>query len=232
MSLGVNFLKFYMNYSNIKNLFLRGFIGFLVLTAIVAIIAVFNESFGETQKRILATTFTISIASICAMACAAFIERRRMVALGITGITSSTLGGILLLLGIWNILVSDISFKVTATLITISFAFAHSFLLALPKLDERHYLVQPVTAITIGILAIQIIVALWLELENVIYYQSLAVVAILVGLETLVIPILFKLRGEPKEQAQELHLTLIEGNQYKNASGDKYEVKALDTTEK
>lgn len=223
-----------MNYSNIKNLLLCGFIGFLVLTALVAIVAVFSESFGETQKRILATTFTISIASICAMASAAFIERRRLVALGMAGIASSALGGILLLLGIWNILLSDISFKVTATLITMSLAFAHGFLLALPKLDKRHYWVQAVTAITIGLLATQIIVALWIEIENVIYYRYLAVVAILAGLETLIIPILFKLRREIKEQPPELqlHLTLIDGNHYQNETGDKYEVKALDTTEK
>lgn len=221
-----------MNYSKVKNIFLRGFIGFLVLTALVAIVAVFSESFGETQKRILATTFTISIASICAMACAAFIERRELVTLGMAGIASSALAGGLLLLGIWNLLESNISFKITATFITISVAFAHAFLLALPELDKRYRWFQPVTAITIGLLAIQIIVALWTETESMIYYQSLAVVAILTGLETLVTPILFKLRGEEKEQAQELHLTLIDGNHYKNESGDKYEVKALDTIEK
>ncbi len=221
-----------MNYSKVKNIFLRGFIGFLVLTALVAIVAVFSESFGETQKRILATTFTISIASICAMSCAAFIERRRLVSLGMAGIACSALAGALLLLGIWNLLESNISFKITATFITISVGFAHAFLLALPELDKRYNWVQPVTAITIGLLAIQIIVAMWIETESMIYYQSMAVVAILTGLETLVIPILIKLGGEEKEQAQELHLTLVDGNHYTNSAGDKYEVKALHTTEK
>ena len=228
MSLGVNLYKSQMNYSKIKKIFLRGFIGFLVLTAIVAIVAVFNESFGETQKRILATTFTISIASICAMACAAFIERRGLITLGMAGITCSALGGALLLLGIWNILESEISFKVTATLITMSVAFAHSFLLALPELGKRHFWVQVVTAITIGLLAIQIIAAVWIEIENIIYYQSLIVVAILVGLETLVIPILLKLGGQEKPQTQELHLTHVDGNHFRNADGEMYEVKAVD----
>lgn len=220
-----------MNYSNIKRIFLRGFIGFLVLTALVAIVAVFSESFGETQIRILATTFTISIASICAMACAAFIERRGLVTLGVSGIICSALGGILLLLGIWNLLDGDIYFKITASLITISLAFAHSFLLALPELDKRHNWLQPVTAITIGLLTIQIIVVVWIEVESMIYYQSLGVIAILVGLETLVIPILLKLKGGDKEPTKELHLTHVDGNYYTNAAGDKYEVKALDTQE-
>lgn len=220
-----------MNYSRIKSLFLRGFIGFLVLTALIAIVAVFSESFGETQQRILASTFIISIASICAMSCAAFIERHSLVRLGATGIASSALGGTMLLLGIWNILEGDISFKITATLITISLAFAHAFLLALPELNKRYNWVQPVTVFTIGLLAIQIIVAVWTEIESLIYYQSLAVVAILVGLETLIIPILLKLGDKEKEQAQELHLTHVDGNHYTTTDRDMYEVKALDTTE-
>lgn len=220
-----------MNYSKVKKIFLRGFIGFLVLTALVAIFAVFSDSFGETQKRILATTFTISIASICAMACAAFIERRSLVWLGMAGIACSALAGVLLLLGIWNLFVSDFSFKITATFITISIAFAHAFLLALPELDKRYKWIQPATATTIGLLAILIIVVMWFETESTIFFQSIAVVAILTGLETLVIPILLKLGGKEKEQAQELHLTLVDGNHYTNADGDKYEVKALNTTE-
>lgn len=220
-----------MNYSKVKKIFLRGFIGFLVLTALVAIFAVFSDSFGETQKSILATTFTISIASICAMACAAFIERRSLVWLGTAGIACSALAGVLLLSGIWNLFVSDFSFKITASFITISIAFAHAFLLALPELDKRYKWIQPATATTIGLLAILIIVVMWFETESAIFFRSIAVVAILTGLETLVIPILLKLGGKEKEQAQELHLTLVDGNQYRNAAGDKYEVKALNTTE-
>ncbi len=220
-----------MNYSKVKKIFLRGFIGFLVLTALVAIFAVFSDSFGETQKRILATTFTISIASICAMACAAFIERRSLVWLGMAGIACSALAGVLLLLGIWNLFVSDFSFKITATFITLSIAFAHGFLLALPELDKRYKWIQPATAITIGLLAILIIVVMWFETESAIFFRSIAVVAILTGLETLVIPILLKLGGKEKEQAQELHLTLVDGKYYTNAAGDKYEVKALNSTE-
>ncbi|PKD44254.1 hypothetical protein [Rhodohalobacter barkolensis] len=220
-----------MNYSKVKKIFLRGFIGFLVLTALVAIFAVFSDSFGETQKRILATTFTISIASICAMACAAFIERRSLVWLGTAGIACSALAGVLLLSGIWNLFVNDFSFKITATFITISIAFAHAFLLALPELDKRHKWIQPATATTIGLLAILIIVVMWFETESAIFFRSIAVLAILTGLETLVIPILLKLGGKEKEQAQELHLTLVDGKYYTNAAGDKYEVKALNSTE-
>lgn len=220
-----------MNYSRIKDLFLRGFIGFLVLTALVAIIAVFSESFGKTQERILATTFTISIASICAMACAAFIERRKRVVPGLAGIASSMLAALLLLGGIWSFLTGDISFKITATFVAISVASAHAFLLALPELGQRRW-VQQATALTIGLLAAQIILAVWIEIESQTYFRALAVVAIVVGLETLVIPILLKLKDKEKEPSEELLLTHVEGDLYKNASGDMYKVKALNAAEK
>jgi hypothetical protein len=110
-------------------------------------------------------------------------------------------------------------------------AFAHAFLLALPELSKRHFWVQKATAVTIGILAIQIITAIWIEIENAVYFQSLAVIAILTGLETLVIPLLLKLGVKEKVQSKELILTHVDNNLYKNSSGDMYEVKTLDAVE-
>lgn len=220
-----------MDYSKIKKLFLRGFIGFLVLTAIIAIIAVLSESFGDTQMRILGSTFTISIASILAMACAAFIERRSKTSLGLAGIVTTIIGAILLLMGIWSIIETDFSFKVTASFITVAVAFAHAFLLALPDLDKNYLWVQQTSALTISIIAVLIITALWSETENLYYYRTMAVVAILVGLQSVVIPILNKLSGKENSTSKELLLTHVDANLYKNSSGDIFEVKVLDSTE-
>lgn len=218
-----------MDYSEIKKLFLRGFIGFLSLTALVAILSVFYQDFGTIQQRILASTFTISIASICAMSCAAFMERHSWIQLGMAGIISSVLSAILLLLGIWLVLESVIFFKIIVTLVTTSIAFAHAFLLALPELAKKHFWVQQATALTIGILAVQIIVAVWFELQIAIYYQFLAVVAIVVGLETLIIPILLKLKGSGDENSKELHLKQVSDDLYEDVAGNTYKIRAVDT---
>jgi hypothetical protein len=65
-----------MNYTELRKRLLKAFIGFLTLTALVAIGSVLSREFGETQLKVLATTFSITAGSICAMACVAFIERR------------------------------------------------------------------------------------------------------------------------------------------------------------
>ena len=58
-----------MNFTEIKKVLLKLFVGFLILTAIIAIISVLSGEFGELQGKILATTLTISMASICSMSC-------------------------------------------------------------------------------------------------------------------------------------------------------------------
>lgn len=220
-----------MNFSNIRKVSLQIFIGFLALTALFAIGIVFIGDFGTIEMRILGTSFTISIASICAMACAAFIEKKELISIGLTGIICSALGGIFLIFGIWSVFESDIYFKITFTLITASFAFAHAFLLALPELYKRHLWIQKVTALTIAILSIQIIFAMWLEIDAQVYYRFMAAVAILVGLETLTIPILMKLKSGDGEEKEKLNLEQVEGMRYKDSSGNIYSVSKVSSKE-
>lgn len=220
-----------MDFTGIRKLLLKFFIGFLVLTALIAIIAVFSNEFGYLQQRILATTFTISIGSICAMSCAAFIERKKMMRLGLTGLITSAITVVLLILVIWSFLKTDMWLKTTASFVTVSFAFAHAFLLALPELEKRHQWVQAVTAFSIFIVAIQIIIAMWLELENITYFRIMAAVGILVGLETLTIPILMKLKGDESEDSSKsdrLELYKIDDENYRDTTGKVYRVREIE----
>ena len=219
------------DYSELKNLFLRGFIGFLALTAVIAIISVFNRDFGVVQTRILATTFTISVASICGMSCAAFIERRKWKILGLTGIMTSLLAAFFLLQGIWGVMDSIIHFKFTASFITAAFAFAHAFLLSLPELEKQYRWVQQLTAVTIAILSLLVILAIWLEIEPEYYYRILAVVAILAGLETLIIPILLKLKGSDTIETERLELSHVKDDIYRDPTGNTYHVQQMEGAE-
>lgn len=219
-----------MDFTEIRKLLLRFFIGFLVLTALIAIVVVFSNEFGDLQQRILATTFTISIGSICSMSCAAFIERKKMVELGLTGLITSAITVILLILLIWASLEDEFWIKLIGSLITASFAFAHAFLLALPELEKQHKWVQAVTAGSIFILAVQIIVAIWMELENVTYFRIMAAVGILVGLETLTIPILLKMKSDDTEDggnSKRLELFELDDGHYRDAEGKRYRVEEL-----
>lgn len=218
-----------MFYTEFRKFSLKVFIGFLALTALIAIVSVLCGDMGEIQMKILGTTFTISAASICSMSCAAFIEMRKRRRLGLTGILLSLISAILVIIGIWLSMEEDIYWKITGTVLIAAVAFAHVFLILLPKLEEKQKWIQTVSIYSIGILAIQIAVAVWGEIENDDYYRFLTVVAIIVGLGTLVIPILMKLRGGQGSTKGLLVLENIEGEMYKDSLGKVYRVKEIDT---
>lgn len=224
-----------MDFTRIRKTALRIFIAFLAFTALISIVFIFGEEFGDIQVRILMTSFTISISSICAMSCAAFIERRKMVNLGLTGMTVSVLTGLLVITVIWIDPNNDIFYKLIASMIAASLSFAHAFLLMLPELDKKHEWVQQSAAITITLLLTMIISMIWWEVENEFIFRMLGAVAIVVGLQTLVIPILLKLKSSPDSvsnadetvsegSTSELHLTHLQGDMYRDDKGKTYEV--------
>lgn len=218
-----------MDFKKIRAFLLRAFIGFLGLTALVAIVCLLSGEFGDVQMKILATTFTISAASICSMSCAAFIEKRKSIKLGLSGIALSVAAAALAIIGMWPEIQSDAFWKTAATLGVLAIAFAHAFLLVLPDLDRSHKWLQPVSSASIGVLALQIIIAVWCEIDEEGYYRLLGVVAIIVTLETLVVPILMRLKKKAAQIAERLVLERLDGDLYRDAAGNRYRVKALGT---
>jgi len=214
-----------MNYTEIRKLSLKFFLGFLGLTALIAIISVLIGKFGELQWKILATCLVVSATSICSMVCAVFIEKKRHVKLGISGITLSIVSAILSISGLWLDFESEAYWKPVITFIIATVAFTYAFLLVLPKLDDRQKWVQLASSVSIGILALQIAVAVWGEIDIEVYYRFLAVVAIIVGLETLAIPMLAKLRKGNGQERQKLVLKKLEGDIYRDSAGKQYQLK-------
>ena len=90
-----------MNIVLLRQLSLRGFVGFLSLTALVAVVTVLVGNFGDLQFKILASSFSVSITSICVMSGAVFMESRGPRWLGVLGIAIALLGLVLINLGLW-----------------------------------------------------------------------------------------------------------------------------------
>ena len=219
-----------MHASNAKRFSLALCIAFLILTAAVAIISVFSGSFGDVQLKILATTFSISTASICSMSCAAFMEHKNDKKLGLVGIAFSILATIMVISGIWIEIevFTEKYWKTTISLIVLSIAFAHAFLLLLPKLNPEHRWVQTASVIGIGLLAFMICMAMWGEIDDGGFYKLLVVNSILVVLCTLVIPICMRMRREEidvtKKVQEILVLTKQDDGTYVDKEGKSYQV--------
>jgi hypothetical protein len=158
-----------------------------------------NREFGETQLKVLVTTFSITGGSICAMACAGFIERKGTKAVGIVGIVAASVAVPLVIIGVWGDIHENEYWRTTVTSIVLSVALAHACLLHLPSLAASHRWIQPASAILIGLLALQIILAVWGRIKEEGYYRLMAALSVLVVLVTLVVPICSRLGAKADE---------------------------------
>ncbi len=217
-----------MNSFEAKKLFLKLFIGFLSLTALIAIVSVLAGDFGEMQLKTLATTFSISAASICSMSCAAFIEKRKIKELGIVGIALSELAASMVCFGIWIEFNGKEFWKTTTSFIVFAVATAHTLLLLLPDLKRGYTWTQYASTICILILSLQITFAFWAEIDDRVYYRVLTIISIIVVLFTLVIPILMKIGpGSQEEIVDKIVLTQNQDGTFTDKDGSLYRLEEI-----
>ena len=84
------------------------FVACLGVTALLAIAAVLGGDFSDFVLRVLGSSASVSAASICAMACAAFRERSRWPALGTAGIVLAAITLAFALVAIWRERLADL----------------------------------------------------------------------------------------------------------------------------
>jgi len=215
----------------LQRTFLWLFVGCLAVTALMAIVAVLGGDFGQFEIRVLASSGSVSAASICAMACAAFRERGKVAALGTLGIVLAGLALLAVLILIW-VEPGHEWVKMTLLLVLFSAATAHCELLLLPPLAQRHVWVQRLAMGAIALLTLLIgIVILW-EPSGHVMPQMLGVVAIIVSLLTLVVPVLWKIGGGPRPHSGEgrttLTLTCSPDGLWTDSNGVRYDVRRCD----
>ncbi len=214
-----------MKSTELKRTLLKVFIGFLIATAAMAIISVVMGDLGEFQMKVLVTTLTISAASICAMSGAAFVEGRGQKALGGVGMGLSFVAAALVIGGVWGG-ANDVDYWRTAMSFTIlAVAFAHGFLLCLPRLVSAYHWVFIAVPVCIGVLAIQILSLMWEVADSEFFIRATTVNSILVVLLTLVVPILMRIgRTHRGSEKQRLVLTQQHENVFADPDGALYRV--------
>lgn len=178
----------------LRRTFLWVFVGFLAVTALLAIAAVLSGDFGDFEARVLGSSGSISAASICAMACAAFRERGRVPQLGTLGIALSGLALAVVLVTIWIHRPDDGLVKTALVLVVWAVATAHGELLLLPAL-ARHGWAQVAAVAAIAVLALLLTFSIIGENIDEGMVRLIGVMAIVVALFTLVVPILWKIGG-------------------------------------
>ncbi len=177
----------------VKKAFLYALIGSVVIGAILGILAILSGKFGWLEVRVLLTTATIAVASICGLACGAYLSARRGRVLPLTGIALTLLAAALLIGGIWHETFSDGYWQTTASASVFAVACAHLSLLSMARLAE--WFRWSLTAAYIVILGVAGLIVLMIlrEQHGAGMMQLLGVAAIVDAAITIVIPILHRL---------------------------------------
>lgn len=229
------------DYAAMRRLFLKVFIGFLTLTALVAIVAVLSGSFGNTQIKVLVTCLVITAGSICAMSCAAYMERQGVREVGLLGILTAVVAVALVSIGAWGEIKDATFWKTAAISGVMAAAVAHGCLLRLPELAKDYRWTQVVAAVLIGLLALQATIAIWGEVNDQGFYRAMAALSVLVVLASLVVPICKKLgpaapescgmmshsSDQTDELPDRLALNKVSPGVYFDESGRQYHVREI-----
>ncbi len=208
-----------------KKLSLFGIIGFLSLSALIAVVSLLTGEFGEVQVKIILTTLTISGASICGMACFAFIEKCGLAPLGLLGVACAVIAAAMGILAIWDITSPGTTYgKVALTLVVAAVALAHAFLLHIPTLPPGYRWNQYALILFDLLLAGQITFALWDETHSSGFYRIMGVLTVFVVLFTLIIPICSRLAGKDPTPGNSLVLDHENTDIYRARDGQRYRV--------
>ena len=167
------------------------------LAALTSIVVILAGDFGGTEGRILLSGISIAAYSLAGLIATARFDRKPAwfapVGLGAAGS-----GLVLMLISIWSEFDDGFLTRLTLSLMVVVIALAHANLL---QADPKRY--DPAVALLVPTLiasAILTTMIVWpilsgAELDSGLYWKSLAIIAVLLVLGTLVVPIARKIAG-------------------------------------
>jgi hypothetical protein len=183
-----------------KRLLVLAVIASLAVTAAMAIGILLLGDFGETEARVLATTFAISVASLLALPGAQLLDQERAVPLAWATLVLAGLAFLVFEHTIWTDENSSTAWKRVGTVA--AFAVATTQVAALTtrlKADDRQA-VRAVYFVTVGLgyfVAVLAASAMWEEIDSETFYRTLAALAVLNVFLVVLQPLLRRLGGEP-----------------------------------
>lgn len=174
----------------------------VAVNAALGIYALVVPGFGDTEGKILATSFCITGALVLSLLCAPAWERRLLGLLPLGGAATGVAGFVLLAVAIWVEPGGDGVPKSIATLLIPAAGLALMCLLALAPLPRR---LRGLFPLEFGLIAVGVALALtgiWGEIDNEWYLRLSGVVAVALGALTVTIPVLHRV-GRTRGRAGE-----------------------------
>jgi hypothetical protein len=179
--------------TRLSRLFLRLFLVFLILTALLGIAIVLLGDTSQTRWRILGTSGVISVASVAAMACAAFRERGQLRWLGNIGMALCFAAAASIVVALWEVVHGEMYGRFLGCLSTVAGFMALGQLLWLLPLIQPYRWVHKATTGTIAVLTLLICLQIAANIDDDAFVRTTIAVAIVLALEVLALPILWQL---------------------------------------
>lgn len=205
-------------------------VAFLTLTALLAIVTVLFGTFDQRKLQVLATTLVVSIASVGVLCCSLHMHKRALVWPAIVDIILIVLSGAVIIGCVWG--AEPASWFWRSTLVVWTFALTMAYALALLSvpLHKGHRWLHDLAVLTLLLLATVISAMVTSDADpDWIIVKVLTTLAILVALETLVIPVLGRMRSGAKGPGQQtvLSLVAVEDGVYRDGHGQLFAVRPL-----
>ncbi len=189
---------------DLTGLFLRLFVVSIVVNAVLGIWALLSGDFGETQGKVLATSFLVSAAMLSVLLNTPAIGRRVRWPVPAIGAATGAAGFALFIVMLWAEVDDERWFKFAGSLLVVAAAATLVSSLALvPPLSRLRWL-PPLADVLIAALAVTVVIGLWAEPDVDWYGRLVGVEAVLVAAATLLIPVLSRFglgRAEPARPA-------------------------------
>ena len=193
---------------NLKRLMLQVLVVSVLLGALIGVIIVLRDEFSWFEIRVVLTTVTLAVASLCGLTCDLSRTPQGLNLLPAIGLGLTLLTTLLMLFGIWFEPDTEVYWKPVFVLVTATFSAIHASLLSLIKLPQRFKWVQWIAwQVIFGMFAL-ISIAIVLELDSKGVFRTILIVAILDVAITLLIPLLHRI-GRVDRRGEDLS-TLLE----------------------
>jgi hypothetical protein len=192
---------------NLKKLFLYLLIASVAFSALMGIGVILLGNFGETESKILLTTFIITVTSILGLACGAYLETRRGDVLPISGIVMAIASAILWIIFTWAggaVPFEKTFVKIALTTTLLAAVCSHISLLSIARLDPKfqwslyaaHFADWSLTAI--------LLLIIWADLNTNSGFvgRLIGILSIIIAALTIITPVFHKLSNQATTTAE------------------------------
>ena len=177
----------------VKRAFWYSLIASVLLSAFLGIATVLSGKFGWVEFRIMLTTGTIALGSMCGLACGAYLGTKPGRILPIAGIGLAILAAAMIILGIWIPGISIEFWKLTASCCVFAVACAHLSLLSMARLaDWFQWSLAAAYFVIFGVASL-IVAMIFFEISETGMFQLLGVAAIVDAAMTILVPLFHRL---------------------------------------